>query len=323
MTENKTSIVEYMSLPNVQANINQTLKDRGPEFVASVAALVNSNPALAACSKKSILSACLIAASLDLVINQNLGLAYVIPYNVKVKETIVDAETGKSRVVERWESQAQFQMSVKGFKQLAIRTGKYKHLNDSDVREGEYGGENRLTGEYIFNWVQDVAEREKLPIVGYLAYLELNSGFTKTLYMTVEQLTQHGMHYSKTFAKGFGNWKDSFDAMCRKTVVKLLISRYGLVSSRDQAGLQLAKAVESDQAVLTDDKVKYVDNQPLDVNEVAADKERARIIKHIAEAKTGVELFACSQAANESQDDEIIELFNKKQNELSEGEGKE
>lgn len=313
----QTSIVRYMGMPNVEENIKQTLKDNAQDFMVSVAALVNSSPALQECTPKSVLSACLVATGLGLPINNNLGLAHIIPYNNKVKEK--DA-TGKEIV--RWEMQAQFQMAAKGFKQLAIRTGKYKHLNDTDVREGEYLGQNRMTGEDEFRWVEDLAERDKLPIIGYLAFFRLNTGYEKTLYMTVEQLKKHGLRYSKSFAKGFGNWKDDFDSMARKTVIKLLISRHGLLSTKSDDERRLAKALEADQAVMHDDKATYPDNEPVDAKEIAHRKERERISKHIQNSATLSDLELCEESLAEY-DEKLREQFDAKKKYLIENEGEE
>lgn len=320
MASNKVSIVRYMGLPSVQQNIEQTLKENAQDFMVSVAALVNSNQELQECTPKSVLSACLVATGLGLPMNNSLGLAHIIPYNNKVKEKVVDAETGKEKTIERWEKQAQFQMSAKGFKQLAIRTGKYKHLNDSDVREGEYLGQNRLTGEDEFAWVKDDAEREKLPIIGYLAYFRLNTGYEKTLYMTVEQLRAHGLRYSKSFKKGFGNWKDDFDSMARKTVIKLLISRHGLISTKSDDDAKLAKALEADQSVNDGHGIEYPDNEPVDPHEVANQKERDRIAKHIEKATTIEELEdgGCEEALADY-DQELREMFDNKKAELKKG----
>lgn len=308
MAETKQlSIVEYMSNPNIQGNIEKTLRDRTPQFIASVAALVNSNPKLAMCERKSVLSACLISASLDLPINQNLGFAYIIPYDKKTPVSTVDSN---GRELTKWEvkTEAQFQMGAKGFKQLAIRTGQYKFINDEDVREGEYKGKNRLTGEYIFEWIEDATKRESLPIVGYVSYFKLITGFEKALYMTAQELKNHGLRYSKSFKTG--NWTSDFDSMARKTVIKLLLSRYGLMSS------QLERAIEADQAVIDEDRVSYVDNAPIDPQEVAYRKERERIESHIQNSKTIQELGECEEAL-EAYDQDLRKAFDDKFNELA------
>ena len=212
---------------------------------------------------KSILLACLTAASLDLPINQSLGFAYIIPYkNNKTGEMV-----------------AQFQMGYKGFIQLAQRSGQFKTINVSEVREGELTAQNNLTGESEFVWTH--IDRDKLPVIGYVAYMRLINGFEKSLYMTVEELKKHGLKYSKTFKLGFGLWKDEFDTMAKKTAIKLLLARYAPMTT-DMQTAQLA-----DQAVVGEG---YVDNQLPDHNEVSQAKEDARVLEHIEMAKTLAEL---------------------------------
>lgn len=297
------SIVQYMATPNVQQNIEQTLKDRAPQFIASVAALVNSNLKIAACEKKTVLSSCLIAASLDLPINQNLGFAYIIPYNVKVK----DGVDNNGKELYHYEQQAQFQMGWKGFVQLAIRTEKYKAINTRDVREGELQSEDFLSGEITFNWKEN---RENLPVIGYVAYFRLISGFEKMLYMSIQDLKKHGIKYSKSYS--YGQWKDDPDGMMRKTVLKLLISKYGLMTS------QLAKAIDSDQAVIDGEKTKYIDNAPQLPDDVANEKENERIRNFIDNAKTTTELEQCLESVETSGNDLLKSQYRTKLQQLSE-----
>ncbi len=238
MTDGNTSIVQFMSEEAVAENIKNTLGKRTPQFIASVAALVNSNVQLQECDRKSLLSACLVAASLDLPINQNLGFAYIIPYK--------DEARGKV---------AQFQMGWKGFVQLAQRSGQVKTINATDVREGEIVEHNQLTGEMTFEWK---IERNELPIIGYVAYIELLNGFTKTLYMGNEELKKHAGKYSQSFKynSAMNLWRDDFDVMAKKTVIKLLLSKYAPMTSDIQTALL------ADQAYITEDgEYEYVDNQ--------------------------------------------------------------
>ena len=187
---------------------------------------------LAGCKPESVLTAALTAASLDLPINQNLGFAYLIPYKNKGGEV------------------CQFQMGYKGFIQLAQRSGYYKTINATDVREGEMTGFDRLSGELSFEWLDD-AERSKAKVVGYVAYFQLLNGFEKSLFMTTEELEKHAMKYSKNYAKyKTGLWADNFDSMAKKTVLKLLISKFGPLNT------QLEDAIQKDQTA--DDE--YVDN---------------------------------------------------------------
>lgn len=226
MSNTNLSIAQYVRQDAVSTRLNDLLGKRAPQFVTSLVAAANANKALNGCKAESVISAALIAASMDLPINQNLGFAYLIPYKNK------DGEV------------CQFQMSYKGFIQLAQRSGFYKTINASEVKEGEIVNFDRLSGEIEFKWIEDQAKREKASTVGFVAYFKLLNGFEKSLYMTTEELNKHAKKYSKNFAKyGSGLWSDDFDSMAKKTVLKLLISKYGPLNT------QLQKAIQEDQTV--------------------------------------------------------------------------
>ncbi|MBQ6487552.1 recombinase RecT [Candidatus Saccharibacteria bacterium] len=226
------SIAQYVRQDAVSKRLNELLGKRAPQFVTSLVSAVNANSLLAGCKPESVLTAALTAASLDLPINQNLGFAYLIPYKNKTGEV------------------CQFQMGYKGFIQLAQRSGYYKTINATDVREGEMTGFDRLSGELSFEWL-DGAERSKAKVVGYVAYFQLLNGFEKSLFMTTEELEKHAQKYSKNYAKyKTGLWADNFDSMAKKTVLKLLISKFGPLNT------QLEDAIQKDQTA--DDE--YVDN---------------------------------------------------------------
>lgn len=283
--EQNSAISTYISQDAVKKSIQNVLGNRSQQFVASVAAVVSNNTALQQVDKKSVIMACLTAAALDLPINQNLGFAYIIPYKNKNGEMV-----------------AQFQAGYKAYIQLSQRSGQMRTINVSDVREGEFGGVNRLTGEYDFKWIDD--GRVKLPVVGYVAHFELLNGFRKSLYMTKEELKKHGVKYSQTAKKGYGLWIDEFDSMAKKTILKLLLAKYAPLTT------EMARAIEADQAVVKDDgQYEYPDNQPLNAEEVCADKERSRIISFIEKAKTIDELEQCEEHLP---DDEVREMYKAK-----------
>ena len=240
-----SAVVGYIKQDAVVGRVNELLQDRAPQFLTSLTTAINENDKLASCEPNSVLTAALTAASLDLPINQNLGFAYLIPYNNKKKVT---GEDGKSQWVE---SQiCQFQMGYKGFVQLAQRSGFYKTINATDVREGEIESNDRLSGEITFSWL-DNKDRENAPIIGYVAYFKLLNGFEKMFYMTSEELEAHARKYSKNFAKwNSGFWKDDFNSMAKKTVLKLLISKFGPLNTN------LQKALSEDQKI----EGKYADN---------------------------------------------------------------
>ena len=252
------SLQGYIRSGKVQEVIEQSLggKNAGA-FTTSLLSVVNTNPVLQDCPPESIIKAAITASALSLPIDPNLGFAYIIPYNnkVKTKETVQKADgTSFERTIERWQMTAQFQLGYKGFIQLAQRSGQFKRINATDVREGEYLGVDRRSGEINLEFEQDEAKRNKLKVVGYLGYFRLLNGFEKELYMSVDELTAHAKRYSKSFAKGYGLWSDQFDVMAKKTVLKLLISKYGALSTT------LQEAILADQAAVEEDGYKYVDN---------------------------------------------------------------
>lgn len=239
MSENKVqrSVQSYLRSDAVQQRINALLDKRAPQFTTTLMSVLNQNIMLQECKPESVLSAAITAASMDLPINPNLGFAYIIPYRNK--------DGGYD---------AQFQMGYKGFIQLAQRSGDYRTINATDVRKGELKGENKLTGELNFSWIKNEKTRETKPVVGYVAYFKLSNGFEKSSYMTVETLKKHAKKYSKSYQKGYGLWVDDFHSMGLKTVLKLLISKFGPMST------QMQEAILADQSAVEEDTFKYVDN---------------------------------------------------------------
>lgn len=242
---NQITVKDFFSKDVAKRKMAELLGDRAVQFTTSVLQIVASNQSLSKADPQSIFNSACMAATLDLPINQNLGFAYIVPYNDKNKGVV-----------------AQFQMGYKGFKQLAQRSGQFKLMTDSDVREGEIVNYNRLTGEIRFDWIQ-TEERLKRRVVGYVSFFRLNNGFESTLYMTLEEVEAHAKKYSQNYKKwGTGLWKDEFDLMARKTVTKLNLSRNAPLS------VDLQKAVIADQSVITSDRVEqdniedivYVDN---------------------------------------------------------------
>jgi recombination protein RecT len=271
------SLSKFINSDAIKDKFTEILGKKGTPFIASVLSVVSSNKSLQNADKNSIYTAALMAATLDLPINQNLGFAYIVPYNESYNE---NGQWLKRQV-------AQFQMGYKGFIQLAQRSGQYKIINSSDVREGEITNHDRMTGEIQFNWTQDATERLSNPVIGYLSYFELNNGFRHTLYMTAEEVEAHAKEYSQVYkSKGKGLWKDKFDAMALKTVTKLNLSKNGPLS------IELKQAMLSDQAVIKSDaftndpetldiEPEYIDNQKSEETkfEVIDDKKLSLKIK--------------------------------------------
>lgn len=209
-----------------------TLGNGTQQFLSSVLSLANSDPKLLKCNSYELYNCCLMAAAIKLPFNQNLGQAYIIPYGEK----------------------PQLQIGWKGFVQLAQRSGQFRTINCSDVRTGEIIKNDRLTGEIEFEWIEDEKTRNEAEVVGYVAFFELLNGFRKMLYMTKSELESHAGKYSQTYKKGYGVWKDNFDAMARKTVIKLILNKYAPLS------VDMEKAIEYDQS---DSNGSYLDNKPM------------------------------------------------------------
>jgi len=278
----------------VRNKFQEMLGKRAPSFITSVLQIVASNRLLQNADPHSVYHSAAVAATLDLPLNNNLGFAYIVPYNESFKE----GDQWRTRQV------AQFQMGYKGFIQLAQRTGQFKTLNAVDVREGEIKKEDKLTGEIEFTWIQDEEVRLTKKVIGFVSYFKLINGFEKMWYMSVKKLNEHGIKYSQTFKKGKGRWVDDFDAMALKTVIKLNLSKYAPLS------VDMQKAITFDQAVIKDvdtQDVSYVDNTP-----EAIDKEAERIVLMIQDAKTVAELEAVGPHVKDDQ----LDLFTVKMDEL-------
>lgn len=217
----------------MRRRFDELLGKRTPQFLSSLVSMINDNPDLQAAfyaNSMSVIKSALQAASYDLPIDPSLGYAYIVPYKNKGKPT------------------ATFIIGYKGMVQLCLRTGAYKCVPDAvDVREGELVSYNRLTGEAVFNWIEDEDEREKLPVVGYAGYFQLKNGAEKTIFMTVKQIEKHEQKNRKGEYKGKG-WRENFDAMARKTVIRRLCSKYALMSieyqdNADRNTMNLATAL--------------------------------------------------------------------------------
>lgn len=240
LTEVKTALQGA----EIKQRLSNILGQRAPQFAASIINAVAGSTKLQECDPNSIMAASLIAASLDLPIDPNLGRAYIVPYKGK----------------------AQFQMGYKGFVELAIRTGKYKDMNVEAVYEDEIREYNPILGKLEF--VDDFREcKQRLngetdKIVGYYAWYELLAGFSKALYMTKEQSEDHAKKYSKTYNNG--PWQSNFDSMAKKTVLKLLLSRWGILS------IQMQEAITNDQKVYDGNGNDEYEDNPLTEEEAQA-----------------------------------------------------
>lgn len=228
------TVKSLLSQANVKSKFEEILQSRANAFTANLAVMVNNSPALVKCDPMTVISAAVVAASLDLPIDPNLGFAHIVPYGEK----------------------AQFQIGFKGFIQLAMRSGQYSRIGVTEIYEGQLLDENPLTGEYTF----DFKAKKSETIIGWAAYFKTVNGFEKTLYWPVEKIKKHGLRFSQTYKKGFGLWKDDFDSMASKTVLKALLSKWGILST------EMQNAVKFDQGVVKSvetQEVEYLDNDPI------------------------------------------------------------
>lgn len=298
VTLREVTVKGYFNREDVKSKFQELLGKRASSFMTSVLQIVSSNQDLSKADPVSVYQSAAIAATLDLPLNNSLGFAYIVPYNNRQAD-------GTYKAV------AQFQIGWKGLVQLGQRSGQYKTINTTDVRQGEIKKHDRLTGEIEFQWVEDEEERLKLPIIGYVSFFELLNGFQKMVYMPIAKLKEHALKYSKTYSsqkeyvRNKSLWTTDFDGMAKKTVLKLNIAKYGPLS------IEMQKAVIADQAMINDadtDDVTYVDNDDVEIN-----KEAERVALMIEDAKSLEELNAVAEHLQEGQ----MDLFNKKQAELS------
>lgn len=243
---------------SVKKRFQDVLGKKAPQFMASIVNVVSASPQLKSCEANSIMAAAFVAASFDLPIDSNLGFAALVPYNKSFKDK--DGRWQKKKL-------AQFQMMYKGFIQLAIRTGQYEKMNCSEVYEDEILSYNPITGEceFVTDFTQthqrENGETDK--IVGYYGWFRLVSGFTKELYMSKNECLNHAKKYSQSFRydlndnKQDSKWSTDFDAMAKKTVIKLLLSKWGILS------VEMQRAITDDQKTFDEDgNGEYGDNQP-------------------------------------------------------------
>lgn len=235
--ENVVALRGYFNNDTCMNNLRAMLGQKAQGFVTSVLSVVNNSTLLQKADPKSIYSSAMVAASLDLPINPNLGFAAIVPYG----------------------SQAQFQIMTRGLIQLAIRSGQYEKICNAAVHEGELVKYDPFKDDYEF----DASKRTGDKVIGYMAYFRMVGGYEKYLYMTAEEVLAHGKKYSKTFNSG--PWKDNTEAMCLKTVLKLLLSKFGILS------IEMQRAIKFDQGFINNDGGMVKSVEDIDATDVTYD----------------------------------------------------
>lgn len=254
----RVGLTAYLTKDAVKDQINKVVGGKeGQKFITAIVSAVNANPALQECDNGSILSAALLGQSLKLSPSPQLGQYYFVPFNDKKKGKV-----------------AQFILGYKGYIQLAIRSGQYKKINVLAIKQGELVRFDPLNEDIEVNLIQDETEREKAPTIGYYAMFEYTNGFRKALYWSKEKMINHADRYSPAFSKdakggkypkvSFADyeagkypksdewlyssfWYKDFDAMAYKTMLRQLISKWGVMS------IEMQNAIEADNAVIKED----------------------------------------------------------------------
>lgn len=229
--------------------INNTLGDpkRAAKFVTAITSAVSNNPALQECDASTILSAGLLGEGLNLSPSPQLGQYYLVPFN--------DNKNGRKV--------AQFQLGYKGYIQLALRSGQYRKLNVVAIKEGELKRFDPLDEEIEVQLIEDDEAREAAPTIGYYAMFEYMNGFKKAMYWSKAKMEAHAKKYSKGYAakKGYTFWEKDFDGMAFKTMLRQLISKWGIMS------IEMQTAIDGDMAVIHEDNskeyVEIMDDEPI------------------------------------------------------------
>lgn len=256
------SIKAYVSDARIKQKFEEVLGKKTQGFLASVMQVADQAH-LKKAVPATVVNAAMMAATLDLPINNNLGFAYIVPYTKKVKNT-----DKKGAVTWTESTEAQFQLGYKGFIQLAQRSGQFKRINACAIYSED-------TDESILNRLKSMIPKSPVgTVVGYIGYFELLNGYEGHLSMTIDELKAHAMKFSQTYKsaetatetwkKGKSVWHEQFEAMATKTVLKLLLSKQAPLS------IEMQRAVVADQAVIKDvsadgaDDIQYPDNQIID-----------------------------------------------------------
>ena len=271
-----SNIKKYLLNENVEARFKKILGENANSHLTSVLNTVNDSKLLSKADPNTILTAAATAATLNLPIDKNLGYAWIVPYK----------------------GQAQFQMGWKGFVQLALRTNQYERINVVEVYENQFEFYNALT--------EDLKADFSIPgegeVVGYAGYFRLVNSFEKLVYWTKNEIINHAKRFSKSYTSG--PWKSDFDAMAKKTVVKLMLAKWGVTS------LDMQKAQKSDQAVVDNEGEKYVDNT-IDINEIENNEEESRALSFIEKA-TSIEEIEMVQEGYEGDSQKVSEAAKSK-----------
>lgn len=240
-SNNLPQLKSALNAPSVRQKFEEMLGKRSSQFMTSITSVVSNNALLQKADVNSIIMGSAVAASMDLPLNANLGYAALVPFNSK------DG------------CFAQLQVMVKGWTELFLRSGQCQSIICETVYEGQLVKKNKFTGEYVFD--EDAKTSDK--IIGFMAYFRLTNGFEKYEYMTIEEIKAHAQKFSQTFRRGSGIWKEHFEEMAKKTVLKRLITKWAPKS------IEMQRMAMFDQAVVNGN-IEDIDN----ANAIYADNQK-------------------------------------------------
>lgn len=268
--EPKQTFSAFLATDAMKKKINEMVGGKdGQQFVTAIISAVSTNPQLAECENSSIVSAALLGQALKLSPSPQLGQYYIVPFNNS----------------DRGYKVAQFQLGYKGYIQLAIRSGQYKKINVLAIKEGELIEYDPLNEEIKVNLIEDEELREQAETIGYYAMFEYMNGFRKTIYWTKQKMEAHALKYSKGYKakKGYTFWEKDFDGMAYKTMLRQLISKWGIMS------VDMQTAMEKDMAVIKENgDYEYIDNNSNEIDVVSNEKsneEKVEIQENVNEKK--------------------------------------
>lgn len=252
ISNNQPKFSVFMSQENIKNLVQQAVGQNAQSFTTAIISAVSNNPDLQKCSQVTILSAALQGEALKLSPSPQLGQYYMVPFNKKDKQGNIISVS------------AQFILGAKGYKQLAMRSGQYRDIDVLEIKEGEYKGRDKATGKQLFEFIEDDDVREEKPTIGYMAYFELLNGFRKTVYWTKNKMIKHADTYSQAFSadkyddyingkvpqkelyKYSSFWYKNFTEMAFKTLLRYLLSQWGVMS------IEMQKAIDLDNAVINE-----------------------------------------------------------------------
>lgn len=264
----KLGFKTLMSQPAMKKKFNDILHEKSDAFMGSLLTLVGGDDYLSKAEPMTIIASALKAATMDLPIDKNLGYAYIVPFNRKEK-------VGKDWITH---NEAQFILGYKGYIQLAQRSGQYKALNAIEIYEGELKGWDRLTEQFEF----DPEGRLSDKVIGYVGFFELLNGFKKTVYWTKQEVEAHRIKHAKGFDKTklTGAWKENYDAMAIKTVLRNMLAKWGILS------VEMQNAVTSDEKVFRfDENNDLVEEVTLnDAEPIESERKEAEKVEDVSSA---------------------------------------